>query len=87
MKAVNRKTGLEIDGTLETLSGRAEILNDSYQREADGSIEFEWGGETEVFWDEQRTVTRGGKRIFLDTEGNECTEDEIDLVVDLTEES
>jgi hypothetical protein len=31
-------------------------------------------------------VTRGGKRIFLDTEGNECTEDEIDLVVDLTEE-
>lgn len=49
--------GSEILGTLERLSGRAEISN--FHRNADGSLDWDWGGGTEIFYDDQETVTRG----------------------------
>jgi hypothetical protein len=67
--------GCEIKGTLETLSGVALTLELS--RSADGTVTFEYEGETKIWWDEQKTVRRHGKAVFVDTEGNEWTEDQL----------
>jgi len=73
--------GVAILGTLESLSGRANIEEDSFHTLPDGTIDFEWEGSTEVFWDEQRTVTAGEskERIFLDEDGNQVPESQIVL--------
>ena len=75
--------GLKITGTLEKMKGRARITFRP-QDEADpgdereGRLCFSWDGQTEVFWDEQKTVANEkGQRIFLDEEGNQWTEDDI----------
>lgn len=59
-----------IIGSLERLSGRANITC----FDADGTPDYE--GYTEVFWDGQVTLTRKGKPIYLDREGNEWTLDQ-----------
>lgn len=78
--------GLEILGTADTVPVRAEIISNSYERKADGTLDFEWLGESEVFWDGQTTETCevNGKlmRVFLDSHGNEWTEDQLILVED-----
>lgn len=85
--------GQEIEGTLERLSGRSDVDPESWKRNGDGDLGFEFGGWTEVFWDESRTEMRpkynghghpegdtpGTERIFLDTEGNEWPECKIEL--------
>lgn len=77
--------GLEITGTLETITGRARITFHPQDEvdlgdEREGRLRFAWDGETEVFWDEQKTVANEkGQRIFLDEEGNQWTEDDITL--------
>lgn len=63
--------GDEIVGTLETLQGKALVLGLA----DDG--EPEYLGETEVFWDEQKTVYRDEKRIYVDVEGYEWTFDQL----------
>ena len=79
MKAIS-PAGTEIIGTLDTVQARAEIIPGTFKRLADGSLDHEWEGSTEVFWDDQRTLKRDGKDIYLDDEGNEWTEDQIKLV-------
>ena len=64
-------TGSPIVGTLENLVGRAEITGISPTGEP------EHAGETTIFWDDQKTVTRGGKIVFLDEDGGEWTFDEL----------
>ena len=76
MKAFS-PTGKEIVGTLETLSGVAYA--DNYKRDEFGVLDFEYIGDTKVYWDEQKTVERKGERIFIDEEGEEWTEKEIVL--------
>ncbi|MGA2107228.1 MAG: hypothetical protein ABSH25_06255 [Syntrophorhabdales bacterium] len=75
--------GLEIEGTLETLMGRANITfckPDVVALEQEGKLSFDWDGDTEIFWDEQKTVRdHKGRRIFLDSEGNQWTADQIEL--------
>ena len=66
--------GTRIIGTLERLSGRAEIVPDSFRANPQGDFTFEYEGTTEVFWDGQETEVRDGERVFLDEEGNEFTE-------------
>lgn len=73
--AWNRITKSPIKGTLETLSGCA--LFSEVKRKSDGSISYEYVGETEVFWDEQRTVTGDEGVIYLDEKGNEVTAKDI----------
>jgi hypothetical protein len=60
-------TGAEIKGTLEKLLGVALIngIDDN------GLPEF--AGETEVDWDSQETCTRLGKVLYVDTNGEEWT--------------
>jgi len=61
--------GKLIIGTLERLSGRGDIVEGSFTRNENGTLTFEYEGYTEVFWEEQKTVCRNGKPIFLDEEG------------------
>jgi hypothetical protein len=68
--------GAYIKGTLETLSGVALING------IDESGEPEHCGETEIYWDEQKTVERDGKPVYVDTEGSEWTFDQLTKVED-----
>jgi hypothetical protein len=72
--------GTRIIGTLERLSGRAEIVPDSFRANPQGGFTFEYEGTTEVFWDGQETEVWDGERVFLDGEGNEFREDTLRLV-------
>lgn len=71
-------TGHEILGTYEKLTGRAEV---SYWYR-DGSIILPaHQGETEIFYDDQRTAVEfvNGRHedVYLDCEGLEWTEDQL----------
>ena len=57
--------GLPIVGTLETLKARAEAT------EYSATGEPEYSGETDVWWDEQKTVTKGNSLVYLDEDGYE----------------
>lgn len=48
--------GKQIRGTLDTIPAIAEISSESYSRNANGKLEFDWDGETDVIWDDQKTV-------------------------------
>lgn len=64
-------TGEGIQGTLERIRGVANIIGIS----DDGVPEYDGG--TTVFWDEQRTMTRHGKPLFLDRAGEVWTFDQL----------
>ncbi len=66
-------------GTLERLSGRADIVEGSFTRNENGTFTFEYEGYTEVFWEEQKTVRRNGRPIFLDEEGFQWEETQLFL--------
>jgi hypothetical protein len=68
-----------IIGTLDTLTCRADIEFDTWSRGENGNIDFEWAGSSEMFYDEQKTVERDGKRVYLDEEGNDWAEDQLVL--------
>ena len=47
----------------------------------DGKIAFDYGGETTMWWEEQRQVeNEQGEHPFVDTEGNEWPESKLKLV-------
>ena len=71
--------GTRIVATLERLTGRALIEFGSARGNPEGRLEFDYEGTTEILWDEQQTVVRGGQRIFLDEEGGEYPENELRL--------
>jgi len=70
--------GSQIIGTLERVSARAEIDVDTFVKK-DGKLLFDFAGGTEIFWDDQYTVTRKGEVVFLADDGSEWTESEIFL--------
>lgn len=69
-----------ITGTLDLVPGRA-VLNGA-TRLPDGTLDIEWYGETEMFWDDQKTVQRNGQDVYLDDDGNEYLESEIEVIED-----
>ena len=71
--------GKEIMGTLEVIHGQAGIMPGTIKRNDDGTFDFDYDGDTEMFWDEQRTKTEEGQRIFLDEDGNEWYERDLVL--------
>ena len=83
MKAI-APNNLEITGTLETVTGRGLITfcgPGEEGEETEGSLSFCFDGETEIFWDEQKTArTEEGLCLFLDEEGGQWTEKDISLV-------
>ncbi len=85
MKAI-APNNLEITGTLEVVRGRGLItfcgLGEEGE-ETEGRLSFNLNGETEMFWEEQKTArTKEGLCLFLDEEGGEWTEKDIALVPD-----
>lgn len=74
--------GTEIIGTLEKVYGWAGIINDSLKREEDGTFDFDYDGETRIYWEGQRTVEREGERVFVDDLGDEFLESQLKLVED-----
>ena len=72
-------TGHRIIGTSDTIPATATIRHDSFIKRPDGSIDFDYSGETDVFWDGQETSTRDGKILFEDEVGAIWTEDQIVL--------
>lgn len=79
--------GSPILGTLEQLSGRAEISCDSFKKTGDGKVDFEWEGGTEIFYDDQVTVTLEKERVFLAEDGTEWRESELVLEEEEREEA
>lgn len=71
-------TGALILGTLERLTGRAEI--DGIDEETG---EPSYSGGTEIFYDDQETVMRDGpgdvyrRMVYLDEDGREWTFDQL----------
>ena len=86
MYAINKRTGARIRGTYERLHGVAEATEGSFRRAANGNIEFDYEGETEVFWDDSTIVERDGKFVYLDEHGHDITQDNIILVDSLPEQ-
>ena len=85
MYARNRRTGSEITGTHERLEARADTIRDKFKRSTEGGIKGEHDGYTHVFWNSQETLTKQGETVYLDDEGEEVPESEIELVNDLSE--
>lgn len=71
-------SGSPIVGTYERLTARANATEYSATGEPD------YAGDTEVFWDEQKTVMRDGSMIYLDEDGMEWIF--TDLIPDTDEE-
>ena len=80
MKAYSRTTGRMIVGTADTVACMANLILDSFRKDEDGDIDFEFEGETEVFWDSQKTDTDDvGNRYFYDENGDLINETDIEL--------
>lgn len=65
-------TGSEIVGVLERVPGCAEIEFTNLNGE------FEYGGNTDMFWEEQRPY-EDDRTIFLDDEGTERYLEELEF--------
>lgn len=62
--------GHNIDGTLERLSGVAQISG-HVTRDQHGRLAFEHGGYTEIDWDSQATATNAdGETLFVCDNGD-----------------
>lgn len=73
-KAFVQGTDIEIVGALDMIEARADISG--FGKGFDDPI---WGDDGEVFWDSRTTQERDGKKLYLDNEGNEYAEDELEL--------
>ena len=81
MYARNKHNGSPIVATLEVVHGRCGIANDSFTKGPDGSLQFEDdGGGTNLCWDSAETVTDDHGRIFLDRDGEQVAEADVELV-------
>lgn len=60
--------GKQIRGTVERVPGCA--LARTFEVLSDGSLDPLYEGETDLWWDEQETVTENGERIYLDDDGD-----------------
>ena len=79
--SLRSKAGKKILGTEEKLLACALIKR--VVRLPDGKLEYDFDGETKVFWDGQMTSTTfDGLIEFVDEDYNTVTEDEVILVAD-----
>lgn len=72
--------GSLIVGTYEVVNGTAMINSESFERNADGSLRYEYAGGTEVDWDSQKTVTDHRLvRMFVAEDGGIWSEDKVTI--------
>lgn len=62
--------GVPIVAVLESVHCKANLQAITKR---DGKLIYEYDGQTDIFWDEQRPVERDGGPVFLDAEGDEWT--------------
>ena len=79
MHARNRRTGAPITGTLQRLYARARLLENGFGRGEDGRITHEDEGGTEFFYDTSETVRTDGERTYLDEDGEQVVESDVEL--------
>lgn len=74
--------GSRIAGTFERIHGCAEAVAGSWSRDNAGRLVFEYGGHTEVYWNDQRALEHGqtGERLFVDEAGEIWRESQLHLV-------
>ena len=70
--------GDEILGTYEMCPARSEITD--FYRGDDGTVMYNHSGESEMFWDAMETQTKDGKTVYLCSNGQEWTEDELRFI-------
>ncbi len=73
MKAVSPE-GNEIIGTLDVVRGTARA---DVALGANGTLNIEYQGETEVDWDSQETKTEDGERLFVCSQRKVWRENEV----------
>ena len=71
--------GDEIVATCDFVPANALIVMDSFARNPDGSLSFDWVGESKMCWDGQYTKHEDGKPLYVDERGMEWTADELVL--------
>lgn len=65
-------TGIPIQGTLEKLTGRSDVVSDMFDKNDNGQVVFKFQGATTIFWDGVMTArNEQGEVIFLDEDGEE----------------
>ena len=72
-------TGVAIRGTLDQVPGCALLDPESARRNDTGALEFEYEGETTIFWNDQTTQRRDGERLFVDESDNVWRESQLEL--------
>jgi hypothetical protein len=72
--------GVRIIGTLDLVPGCALIQEGTAQNTGKGRFDFEYEGETKVYWDDQKTQRRRGERLFVDENGDVWRESRLRLV-------
>lgn len=70
--------GSRIVGSFDTVDVLAKIVTWK-PRAHDGTLDFDYAGESDVDWDSQKTKTHGASRIFVDDQGRPVLEREIVL--------
>lgn len=80
MKLVRKDNhNVEITGTLERLYGQAWIAGAT--RLSNGSLDLDYEGSTDVWWDDQETVEGNSReRIFIDENGEQVHESGVELI-------
>ena len=73
-------TGALIVAASEIIPGHAILQDDSFIQNGDGSLSYDYAGETKIMWDEQRPKTENAKRMFICEEGYEWRQDELTLL-------
>jgi hypothetical protein len=72
------KAGTRITGTLERIPATQSLRFVS--KGEDGKLTFNFNTGSTIFWDGQVTVEREGQMVFLDENGKEFLESEVEFV-------
>ena len=72
--------GKRIVAMCDLVPANSLIADDTFRRDPDGSIAFEWAGESVLCWDGQYTMQREGEDLYVDEDGETWRESEIKLV-------
>jgi hypothetical protein len=77
-------TGAEVFATVEHLYAKAMIQDPMPSPNGPCGFDFEYSGESEMYWDSQKTCRdENGERLFLDAEFEQWPESELKLVPEI----
>lgn len=80
MRARVKATGEAIRGTHESMLALAYVSEDGWQRNPDGTLSFEYAGESKLDWDSQQQIVEDGEALYVTEGWNIVKESEIELI-------